>query len=81
MKRTMFGAPALTGLAACDDPTRPAEPSVTRPPAAVTSAEERFRVRNLSTLGGPFSFAFGINEQVEVVGVADLPSGAGRAFL
>ena len=50
MKRIALGAWILTGLAACDDPTRPAEPSLT-PPAAAAVAQ-RFTIQNLGTLGG-----------------------------
>jgi hypothetical protein len=78
MKRTMLGILVLTGLAACDDPARPAEPAVAPPAAAV--AAERQLLSGISALGGRFSFAHGINEQGEVVGEADLPSGALRAF-
>ena len=80
MKRTTFGVLALTGLGACNEPTRPADPSVT-PPATAVAAEQQFTVRNLGTLGGPFSEGSGINEQGEVVGWANLPSGNARAFL
>ena len=51
----VLGACALTGLAACNDPTRPADPPATSPAAAVAAVEQQFTVRNLGTLGGDFS--------------------------
>jgi probable HAF family extracellular repeat protein len=81
MKRIVLGAVVLTGLAACDDPTRPAEPSITPPTAAVAAVERQFTIRDLGTLGGTGSDGEGINEQGEVVGSADLLSGERRAFL
>ena len=78
----VLAASGLTGLAACDDPTRPADPSVTPPAAAAAAVEQQFTVRNLGTLGGTFSFAIGINERAEVVGVCQTSRpGNIRAFL
>ena len=48
----VLGAWALTGLAACDDPTRPTDPPATSPAPAVAAVEQQFTVRNLGTLGG-----------------------------
>ena len=79
MKRIALGAWILTGLAACDDPTRPAEPSLTPPAAA--AVDQQFTVQSLGTLGGTFSEGNGINEQGEVAGWSYLPSGEERAFL
>ena len=80
MRRIVFGALALTGLAACNEPTRPADPAVTLP-AAAAAVEQQFTIRNLGTLGGTFSNGIGINERTEVSGFSDLPSGEVRAFL
>ena len=77
----MFGALALTGLAACNEPTRPTDPSVTPTTATAAAVEQRFTVRSLGTLGGTSSTAIGINERGEVVGGASLLSGARHAFL
>ena len=79
MKRIVLGACALTALAACGDPTKPAEPSPTRPTAAAVA--QRFTIQDLGTLGGTFSQGNAINEAGEVAGVADLPSGEVRAML
>jgi hypothetical protein len=81
MKRTIFGAWLLASLAACNDPTQPAEPSIPPPAAAVVAVEQQFTVRNLGTLGGGLSHGNSINEQAEVAGVSQLPSGERRAFL
>ena len=54
----VLAACALTGLAACNDPTRPADPRPRlRPPLG--AVEQQFTVRNLGTLGGDFSGANG----------------------
>ena len=52
MKPIVFGAWVLTGRAACDDPTQPAEPTVAPPGATVATVEQQLTVRNLGTLGG-----------------------------
>ena len=72
MKRIVLGAWALGGLAACGDPTQPAVPLIH---TGVAAAEQQFTVRRLGSLGGSTSYAYGINEQGEVVGSAALPSG------
>ena len=81
MKRSLLGVLVLGGLAACDEPTRPAETSRPMPAAAVAEAGGRFQARNLGTLGGELSFGENINESNEVVGSAQIASGEFRAFL
>ncbi len=66
----VLGACALTGLAACNDPTRPPDPPAASPAPAVAAVEQQFILRNLGTLGGDLSLGNGINEQGEVVGLA-----------
>ena len=81
MKRVAICAWALTSLAACNDPTQPADAPATSPAPAVAAVQQQFTLRNLGTLGGGSSLGNGINERGEVVGVAELPSGTERAFL
>jgi probable HAF family extracellular repeat protein len=81
MKRIVLGVCVLTGLAACDPPTRPLESAITAPVAGVTALQQEFTVRDLGTLGGTFSDAEGINELGEVVGVSMTDVGTDRAFL
>lgn len=76
----MLGAWALADLAACDDPTRPADAPATSPAPAVAAVEPQFTVRNLGTLGDNESNALGINEQGEVVGNAELASRLSRSL-
>lgn len=57
MKRIVLGACVLTGLAACDHPTRPLEPAITAPAAGVTALQQEFTFRDLRTLGGTRSDA------------------------
>ena len=69
-------------LAACDDPTQPAEPIAhvaadQRGAPSSSSSPSAISARSAATSAG----ANGINEQGEVVGVARLPSGEERAFL
>jgi probable HAF family extracellular repeat protein len=72
----------VTILAACDDPTRPAEPADTSSPAPEVAALHRqYTIRDLGTFGGGEAGALGINELGEVVGFAQLRSGGLRAFL
>ncbi len=71
----MLCATALFGLTACDDATRPTEPSAAPPIPTTAAVEQLFTVRSLGTLGGSFSGANGINELGEVAGFAELPSG------
>ena len=79
MKRIVLGAWVVTSLAACEEPTQPAAPTIAS--AAAVAAEELFTVKDLGTLGGTFSVAEGINEQNEVVGFSDLSTGDYQAFL
>ena len=82
MNRSVLGAIALLGLAACDHPVRPSDPvRTTTPPAVSVAAEAELTARNLGTLGGDFSAGWNINERTKVVGDATLPSGQLRAFL
>ena len=77
----VVGLGVLTVLAACEDPTRPAEPTVTSPAPEVAALHQQFTVRDLGTFGGDEAGALGINELGEVVGFAQLPSGNLRAFI
>ena len=79
MKRIVLGAWVVTSLAACEEPTQPAAPTIAS--AAAVAAEELFTVKDLGTLGGTFSVAEGINEQNEVVGFSDLSIADYQAFL
>ena len=79
MKRIVLGVWVVTSLAACEEPTQPAAPTIAS--AAAVAAEELFTVKDLGTLGGTFSVAEGINEQNEVVGFSDLSTGDYQAFL
>jgi probable HAF family extracellular repeat protein len=71
----------LTVLAACDDRTGPAEPSVTRPSATAAALLHQFTIQDLGTFGGDEAGALGINELGEVVGFAQLPEGTLQAFI
>jgi probable HAF family extracellular repeat protein len=77
----MVGLGVLTVLAACDDPTQPAEPRVTPRAPEVAALHRQYNIRDLGTFGGDEAGALGINELGEVVGFAQLPSGSVRAFL
>jgi probable HAF family extracellular repeat protein len=78
MRRIVLGTWALAALAACDDPTHPAEQSVT---PSVTVVQPQFTVQDLGTLGGDFGGALGINSRGVVVGQSTIPSGDIHAFL
>src|SRR5262245_35938822 len=81
MMRVVFGALVLTGLAACEEPTRPAAPPIASPDAAV-AAVQQLTVRDLGTLrGATESEAQSINEQGEVVGSSGNLGYQTRAFL
>jgi hypothetical protein len=43
----MLGASILTGMAACNDPTRPADPPATSPAPAVAAVEQQFSIRTV----------------------------------
>ena len=77
----VVGLGVLTVLAACEDPTRPAEPTVTSPAPEVAALHQQFTVRDLGTFGGDEAGALGINELGEVVGWAQQASGNLRAFI
>ena len=77
----VVGLGILTVLAACDDPTRPVESSVTTPAARSAALLHQFTIQDLGTFGGDEAGALGINELGEVVGFAQLPSGDVRAFI
>lgn len=82
MRPSLLGAVAILSIAACDDPTRPAEPTSAFTPTVVASAAAaRLQPRSLGTLGGTFSQGLGINGRSEVAGIADLPSGELRGFV
>jgi probable HAF family extracellular repeat protein len=64
---------ALTGLTACDDPTEPA--AVAAPvtaPARASAVDQQFNIRFLPR---GFALPFAINEQAEVVGIKEYPTG------
>ena len=67
---------AAAGCARDDAPTGPE-----LAPSSATADARRYIVRDLGTLGGHTSFAFGINRQAEVVGSSEAADGAFRAFL
>lgn len=57
MRPSTLGILTLVSAVACNEPTRPTDPAPTMAPTAWTEAAAgRFRVRNLGTLGGTFSF-------------------------
>lgn len=61
-----------------------AEEGPTEPEAAsssTTATSQRYQVRDLGTLGGSYSFAFGINAGGDAVGVSATSTGQERAFL
>jgi probable HAF family extracellular repeat protein len=72
---------SLTGLTACDDPTRPAGPSAGPSADAAAVISQRFIVRSLGTLGGIASWATDVNKHADVVGVACCPGSLRRSFL
>jgi probable HAF family extracellular repeat protein len=79
MKRLVLSAWLLAGVAACDEPTRPAVPTI-EPQGPVAAAEQEFRVRFLSTEIPANPSA--INEAGDVVGGFFPPPGhLVRAFL
>jgi probable HAF family extracellular repeat protein len=49
--------------------------------ASVVRAPIRYEISDLGTFGGPTSVALGINENGQVVGSADLPTGQRRAYI
>src|SRR5262245_54366907 len=81
MESIVIGLGILTALAACNEPTRTDESSVTRPSATAAALLHQFTIQDLGTFGGDEAGALGINELGEVVGFAQLPSGEVRAFI
>ena len=67
----------MLALAACAAEEAPTEPEVT----AASSSALRYTVRDLGTLGGSYSYAFGINRNGAVVGVSATSDGQEHAFL
>ena len=67
---------AASGCARDDVPTSP-----DLAPIEITADARRYVVRDLGTLGGHYSFAWGINRRAEVVGSSEGEDGAFRAFL
>ena len=63
-------------LVACATEEAPTEPEL-----AIASASPHYTVRDLGTLGGTYSFAFGINRGGAVVGVSATGAGQEHAFL
>ena len=69
---------AVLAASACARDETPTGPELG--PASATADALRYRVRDLGTLGGHFSFGFGINRHAEVVGSSERADGLFRAF-
>ena len=78
MRSSVVAALALT-MAGCAAEESLTEPEVTS--TSTTAIARRYEVRDLGTLGGSYSFAFGINAGGEVVGVSGTSTGQEHAFL
>jgi probable HAF family extracellular repeat protein len=75
LRRSVVAAWTLA-LVACATEHAPTEPEL-----ATASASPHYTVRDLGTLGGSYSFAFGINRGGAVVGVSATGDGQEHAFL
>jgi probable HAF family extracellular repeat protein len=71
-----MAAASMLALVACATEEAPTEPEL-----AIASASPHYTIRNLGTLGGSYSAAFGINRGGAVVGVSALGDGEQHAFL
>ncbi len=69
----------VLALVACASEEGPTDPATA--PDAATTAAVRYTVRDLGTLGGSYSFAFGINAGGAVVGVSATAAEVEHAFL
>jgi probable HAF family extracellular repeat protein len=78
-RRYLFITMGVLAVAACATDDAPTGPELG--PASATADTRRYVVRDLGTLGGHYSYAFGINRRGEVVGSSETDDGAYRAFL
>lgn len=78
LRSSVVAAFALA-MAGCATEESPTEPELTSTSATGTSP--RYAVRDLGTLGGSYSFAFGISPGGEVVGTSATAGGTDHAFL
>ena len=76
--RSIAAAMALA-IAACATDEGPTEPEVGS--SLALTASEGYTVRDLGTLGGSYSYAFGISPDSEVVGTSATTGGQDHAFL
>ncbi len=77
--RSSAVAALALALAGCATEEGPTEPEVAS--TSATATNRRYTVRDLGTLGGSYSFAFGINAGGEVVGASATSAGQDHAFL
>jgi probable HAF family extracellular repeat protein len=76
--RSSVGAALALSLAGCATEGGPTEPEVTS--TSATATIQRYAVRDLGTLGGSYSYAFGISAGGEVVGASATSPGPDHAF-
>jgi probable HAF family extracellular repeat protein len=72
-----IAAACMLALVACATEEAPTEPEL----AAGATPGPHYTVRDLGTLGGSYSYAFGINRGGAVVGVSATSDGQEHAFL
>jgi probable HAF family extracellular repeat protein len=78
-RRQLLLTTAVLATAGCARDDAPTSPDLA--PVEATADARAYVVRDLGTLGGHYSFAWGINRHAEVVGSSDRKDGAFRAFL
>lgn len=78
MRRGIAAATALA-IAACATDEGPTEPELGSTSAAVANAD--YAVQDLGTLGGSYSYAFGVSPDGAVVGTSATAGGTDHAFL
>ena len=78
-RRHLILITAVLAAAGCAPDDAPTSPELA--PVETTADVRRYVVRDLGTIGGHFSFAWGINRRAEVVGGSEGKDGAFRAFL
>ena len=78
-RRQLLLTTAVLATAGCVRDDAPTSPDLA--PVEATADARAYVVRDLGTLGGHYSFAWGINRHAEVVGSSERKDGVYRAFL